>query len=94
MPRGRHIISVCLGTGCFVKGSPRLLERLERELGIKHGQTTEDMLFSLEVVRCIGCCALAPAMRVGEATFGRLSPDAVPKILKSYAEAPAQEAAA
>ena len=94
VPRGRHIISVCLGTGCFVKGSPRLLERLERELGIKHGETTEDRLFSLEVVRCIGCCALAPAMRVGEATFGRLSPDAVPKILKSYAEAPAEEAAA
>ena len=94
VPRGKHIVSVCLGTGCFVKGSPRILERLERELGIKHGQTTEDFLFSLEVVRCIGCCALAPAMRVGEATFGRLVPDAVPRILKSYVEAPAQEAAA
>jgi NADH-quinone oxidoreductase subunit E len=87
VPRGKHIINVCLGTGCFVKGSPRLLETLERELGIRHGQTTADMLFTLEVVRCIGCCALAPAMRVGEDTFGRLSPRLIPKILKSYAEA-------
>ena len=60
--------------------------RLERKLGINHGQTTEDMLFSLEVVRCIGCCALAPAMRVAGDTFGRLTPSMVPKILKSYAE--------
>jgi NADH:ubiquinone oxidoreductase subunit E/NAD-dependent dihydropyrimidine dehydrogenase PreA subunit len=85
VPRGKHIISVCLGTGCFVKGSPRLLDNLERELGIKHGQTTADMMFSLEVVRCIGCCALAPAMRIGEDTFGRMTPSMIPKILKSYA---------
>ncbi len=94
VPRGRNIINVCLGTGCFVKGSPRILERLERDLGIKHGQTTEDFMFTLEVVRCIGCCALAPAMRVGGDTFGRLTPDHVPKILKSYAESTAQEVAA
>jgi NADH:ubiquinone oxidoreductase subunit E len=86
VPRGRYIINVCLGTGCFVKGSPRLLEQLERKLGINHGQTTEDMLFSLEVVRCIGCCALAPAMRVGEDTFGRLTPGQVSKIIDSYAQ--------
>jgi NADH:ubiquinone oxidoreductase subunit E len=86
VPRGKHIINVCMGTGCFVKGSPRLLESLERELGLKHGQTTEDMLFTLEVVRCIGCCALAPAMRVGEDTFGRLTPSMIPKILKTYAD--------
>lgn len=86
VPRGKHVINICMGTGCFVKGAPRLLERLERELGIKHGQTTQDELFSLEVVRCIGCCALAPAMRIGESTFGRLTPSAIPRILKSYAE--------
>ncbi|MEW6659861.1 MAG: NAD(P)H-dependent oxidoreductase subunit E [Thermodesulfobacteriota bacterium] len=84
VPRGQHIINVCLGTGCFVKGSPRILEELERKLGLKHGQTTEDMLFTLEVVRCIGCCALAPAMRVGEDTFGRLTPGQVGKIIDSY----------
>ncbi len=94
VPRGKHIVSVCLGTGCFVKGSPRILDRAERDLKIKHGETTADMLFSLEVVRCIGCCALAPAMRVGDDTFGRLTPDAVPKILKTYAALEAQEAAA
>jgi NADH:ubiquinone oxidoreductase subunit E len=91
VPRGKHIISVCLGTGCFVKGSTRLLEGLERELGIKHGQTTEDMMFSLEVVRCIGCCALAPAMRVGDDTFGRLTPSMIPKILRSYAKSYGKE---
>jgi NADH-quinone oxidoreductase subunit E len=93
VPRGKHIVNICMGTGCFVKGSPRLLDRLERELGIKHGETTEDMLFTLEVVRCIGCCALAPAMRVGEDTFGRLTPGMVPKILKSYAEPYGEEEA-
>ncbi len=94
VPRGRYIVSVCLGTGCFVKGSPRLLDRLERQLKIKPGHTTEDMMFSLEVVRCIGCCALAPAMRINEDTYGRLIPDHIPKILKSYEELPAQGAAA
>lgn len=84
VPRGQHIINVCLGTGCFVKGSPRILAELERKLGVKHGETTEDMLFTLEVVRCIGCCALAPAMRVGDDTFGRLTPGQVGKIIDSY----------
>jgi NADH-quinone oxidoreductase subunit E len=84
VPRGKNIINICMGTGCFVKGSPRLLERLERKLGLKHGQTTEDLLFTLEVVRCIGCCALAPAMRVGTATFGRVTPEHVSKIVDSY----------
>jgi NADH:ubiquinone oxidoreductase subunit E len=86
VPRGKHIINICMGTGCFVKGSPRLLDSLERKLGIKHGQTTEDFMFTLEVVRCIGCCALAPAMRVGEATFGRVTPNQVSKIIDSYTE--------
>jgi len=86
VPRGKHIINICMGTGCFVKGSPRLLDQVERKLGIQHGQTTDDMLFTLEVVRCIGCCALAPAMRVGEATFGRVTPGQVSKIIDSYTE--------
>jgi NADH-quinone oxidoreductase subunit E len=86
VPRGKHIINICMGTGCFVKGSPRLLDRLERKLSLKHGQTTDDMLFTLEVVRCIGCCALAPAMRIGDATFGRVTPNQVSKIIDSYIE--------
>lgn len=84
VPRGKHIISLCLGTGCFVKGSPRLLDQLERRLGVKHGQTTADMRFTLEVVRCIGCCALAPAMRIGNDTFGRLTTGQADKIIDSY----------
>jgi NADH:ubiquinone oxidoreductase subunit E len=84
VPRGKNIINVCMGTGCFVKGSPRLLDQVERKLGITHGQTTDDMLFTLEVVRCIGCCSLAPAVRIGEATFGRVSPGQLSKIIDSY----------
>jgi len=91
VPRGKYIISVCLGTGCFVKGSPRLLDRFERELKIKSGETTEDMQFTLQMVRCIGCCALAPAVRVNEDTFGRLSPDKISKILGLYKEQPAAQ---
>jgi NADH-quinone oxidoreductase subunit E len=87
VPRGKHIVNVCMGTGCFVKGSPRLLDQLERKLGVSHGETTPDMLFTLEVVRCIGCCALGPAVRVGEATFGRVTPGQVSKIIDSYTQA-------
>jgi NADH-quinone oxidoreductase subunit E len=84
VPRGKHIINICLGTSCFVNGSPRLLEEVERKLGLKHGETSADMLFTLEVVRCIGCCALAPAVRIGEATFGRVTPGQISKIIDSY----------
>ena len=66
------------------KARPASWSGMERKLGIKHGETTEDMMFTLEVVRCIGCCALAPAIRVGEATFGRVNPDQVSKIIDSY----------
>jgi NADH:ubiquinone oxidoreductase subunit E len=86
-PRGKHVVNVCMGTGCFVKGSPRLLDGLERKLGISHGQTTDDLLYTLEVVRCIGCCALAPALRIDDATFGRVSPGQVGKIIDSYTKA-------
>ena len=64
VPRGRHTINVCLGTGCFVKGGKSILTKLERKLGIRAGESTDDMRFSLEVVRCLGCCALGPAMVV------------------------------
>jgi NADH:ubiquinone oxidoreductase subunit E len=84
VPRGKHIVNICLGTSCFVNGSPRLLEEVERKLGLKHGETSKDMLFTLEVVRCIGCCALAPALRIGDDTFGRVAPDQVGKIIDMY----------
>ncbi len=85
-PRGEHIITVCVGTACHVKGAPRILERFERELDIKTGETTSDMKFTLEAVRCIGCCGLSPVITVGEDLYGKLSPAKAAKILDKYRE--------
>ena len=84
-PRGKYTVSVCLGTACHVKGGGRILERLERDLKISPGETTKDKLFSLEAVRCLGCCSIAPVIRIGSATYGRLKQDDIPRILESYA---------
>ncbi len=83
-PRGRHVISVCHGTSCFVRGAERVTDRLQEELGIGIGEVTEDRKFSLEVVRCIGCCALAPVLKVGERVYGKVRPKDVAGILKEY----------
>jgi NADH:ubiquinone oxidoreductase subunit E len=83
-PRGQHIISVCLGTACYVKNSKGVLERLEEELNVKTGSTTEDKKFTLEATRCLGCCGLAPVMMIGEDVYGKLVPDDIPDILKKY----------
>ena len=83
-PVGRHVIEICLGTACFVRGSGMLLERLEGELGIREGGTDRDRRFTLRTVRCIGCCALAPAMRIGGVTFGRVKLDKVTEILEQF----------
>lgn len=83
-PRGRHKINVCFGTACHVRGGKRILERIERDLNIKEGQTTEDLRFTLETVRCIGCCSLAPAMAINENTHGRLVQDKLEKIYEEY----------
>jgi predicted molibdopterin-dependent oxidoreductase YjgC/NADH:ubiquinone oxidoreductase subunit E len=84
VPRGRHIIRTCLGTACFVKGARKLLDTLERHLNISVGETTEDREYSLEVVRCLGACGLAPVMVIDENTHGRLDPSEVVKIAESY----------
>ncbi len=84
-PVGRHVIEVCLGTACFVRGSGLLLERLEEGLNIRSGQTDRDMRFTLRTVRCIGCCALAPAMRVDGVTFGKVKLDKALNILEQFA---------
>ena len=81
-PRGRHIITVCLGTSCHVKGAPRIVATLERELGIKISETTEDMSFTLETVNCLGCCGLAPVMTVGEDLYGKITTAKVPEIIE------------
>ena len=82
--QGRHIIKVCLGTACHVRGGPLIMETVERELGIQSGGTTGDYKFSLEKVNCLGCCALGPVLVVGEEYHGKISPAQVPKILASY----------
>jgi len=84
-PVGRHVIEVCLGTACFVRGSGLLLERLQEELDIEEGGTDEDRRFTLRTVRCIGCCALAPAMRIDGVTFGKMKLDRVGRILEQFA---------
>ena len=83
-PVGRHVIEVCLGTACFVRGSGLLLERLEKTIGIERGRTDPNMRFTLRTVRCIGCCALAPAMRIDGVTFGKVKLDKVDGILDKF----------
>ncbi len=83
-PRGEHLIDVCLGTACHVRGGMNIMERLERELGIKNGETTYDEKFSLKSVRCVGCCGLAPVVVIDDEFHGKLVQDKVPKILAKY----------
>ena len=83
-PVGRHLIEVCLGTACFVRGSGLLVERLEEEIGIPTGGTDGEGRFTLRTVRCIGCCALAPAMRIDGVTFGKMELDKVVNILEQF----------
>ena len=83
-PRGKHIISVCLGTACHVRGAEKVRERIQETLHIHDGQTTEDMLFTLESVRCLGCCSLGPVVRVDDDIHGRITADMTGKIIDSY----------
>jgi NADH:ubiquinone oxidoreductase subunit E len=83
-PKGKHPIHVCMGTACHVRGAQLILEKFERELGIKTGETTEDFNFSLDAVRCVGCCGLAPVVMVGEDVHGKVSQMKVPGIIKKY----------
>lgn len=85
-PRGEHMLKVCLGTACHVIGGKRILEHLERELGIEAGQTTPDGKFSLEAVRCLGACALAPVMVVDEQVYGRVTSARASRIIASLDE--------
>ncbi|MFO7905548.1 MAG: NAD(P)H-dependent oxidoreductase subunit E [Pirellulaceae bacterium] len=88
-PRGEHVVNVCMGTACHVKGAPRIVDRLERELGIKVGDTTSDGKFTLETVRCVGCCGLAPVMTVGETFHGNLTPTKAARLVDQLAKQPA-----
>jgi bidirectional [NiFe] hydrogenase diaphorase subunit len=80
VPRGKHQILVCRGTACHVRGGQLILERLKQQLGIQEGETTKDGLLSLHSARCIGACALAPAISVDEDVYGKLTPDKIPRL--------------
>ena len=81
---GKYVISICLGTACYVKGAESVLNKFSEELGIKSGETTKDGLFTLEISRCLGACALAPVVKVGDDVYSAVTQDKVPGIIKSY----------
>ncbi|NLC76793.1 MAG: NAD(P)H-dependent oxidoreductase subunit E [Clostridia bacterium] len=83
-PKGKFKISLCKGTACYVKGSPEVLDKIQEQLGIKAGDSTDDGLFSLEVVRCLGACGLGPVMTVNDHAHGLLKPDKAVGILEGY----------
>lgn len=87
-PRGKHMISVCMGTACYVKGADKLSARLMDELGIHFGETTKDGMFSLDNSRCLGTCGLAPVIMVDEQVYGPVTPSEVPIILEKYIKKP------
>ena len=83
-PKGEHPISVCLGTACYVRGAEKVLDELKRQLGIGVGEVTPDGKFSLNCLRCVGACGLAPVIEVGEKVYGRMTPDRVKDVLAEY----------
>ena len=83
-PRGRHSLAVCLGTACHVRGAVRILEEIERELGINRGETTKDLRYTLETVNCVGACALGPIVVVDGEYSGQMKTDKVKPLLENY----------
>lgn len=83
-PKGKHPISVCIGTACYVRGAEKVLEELKKELKISVGETTPDGKFSLSCLRCVGACGLAPVVMIGDKTYGRVAPEDVKKIIEEY----------
>ena len=82
--RGRHTIRVCLGTACYVRGAQNILSRIEKNLHVKVGGTTADRAFTLEAVRCLGTCGLAPVVVVDKTVYGRVSPEKIDEIISNY----------
>lgn len=83
-PKGEYIIRVCLGTACYVRGGKKIMDKLKEILTIDVGETTEDMKFSLEVVRCMGACGLAPAIKINDKVYKRVNANKLQQILKQY----------
>jgi len=84
IPRGKHVVNVCLGTACHVRGGPRIMDKVEETLKIKAGDTTPDMKFTVERVNCLGCCAMGPVVVVDKDYHGKLTPAKVKEVLESY----------
>jgi NADH-quinone oxidoreductase subunit E/NADP-reducing hydrogenase subunit HndA len=84
VPKGKYIISVCLGTACYVKGADRVLTAIEEKLGIKSGECTPDRKFSIEACRCVGACGLAPVMTVNGEVDGKVTPEQAVKVIETY----------
>ena len=84
VPKGEHPISICMGTACYVRGAEKILEEFKKELNIKVGETTADGKFSLNCLRCVGACGLAPVAMIGDKVYGRIAPDGVKAILEEY----------
>ena len=83
-PTGKYRISVCLGTACYVKGAQQVIDKFSELLKIKPGETTEDGLFTLDALRCIGACGIAPAVSINGKVYPKLTVDAVPKVIEEY----------
>ena len=83
-PKGKHPIDICLGTACYVRGAEKVLDAFQRNLNIQVGKCTPDGKFSLNTLRCVGACGLAPVAMIGSKVYGRLTPDMVPRILAEY----------
>ncbi|MCU0519214.1 MAG: NADH-quinone oxidoreductase subunit NuoE [Anaerolineae bacterium] len=83
-PIGRHKVSICLGTACYVRGGPSLVEKLQQVLGVEVGETTEDNRFTLETCRCVGACSQAPVVMIDDDVVGRVQPQDVAKALRKY----------
>lgn len=84
LPKGKHPISICTGTACYVRGAEKVLDEIKKELKIEVGETTGDGKFSISCLRCVGACGLAPVVMVGEKTYGRVSPEMVKDIIAEY----------
>ena len=93
VPRGKHVVRVCLGTACYVRGGVGVLDALKKDLGIDVGGTTEDRQFSLEVGRCFGACGLAPVIMIDDDVHHRVKPKRIGAILEQYAEGAAERSA-
>ncbi|MGD0022399.1 MAG: NAD(P)H-dependent oxidoreductase subunit E [Smithellaceae bacterium] len=83
-PRGKHTVRVCLGTACYVRGGKAIKETLEKEFGIKEGETTPDRMFTLETIRCLGACGLGPVVVVDEDVHGRMKPSKIKEMMVQY----------